>query len=77
MKHELKTCPCCKALFECKVGSIHLCQCWTVPLTEEERMHLKESFDECLCARCLLEQKQLRSQRLFDQKLKKLGLKTN
>nr|WKN34916.1 cysteine-rich CWC family protein [Tunicatimonas sp. TK19036] len=52
-KHEEKTCHRCGEIFECKVGSITLCQCTAVTLTEAERTYISQQFDECLCARCL------------------------
>jgi hypothetical protein len=52
-KHEEKYCPRCHAVFECKVGSILLCQCTTVSLKEKERDYMREKYDDCLCASCL------------------------
>ncbi|MEM6262472.1 MAG: cysteine-rich CWC family protein [Bacteroidota bacterium] len=57
-KHEEKHCPRCGTLFECKVGSILLCQCTTVTLNEAEREYLREKFDDCLCANCMRELKE-------------------
>jgi Cysteine-rich CWC len=51
--HEQKYCPSCKQAFECKVGSIHLCQCSTVKLNEEEKHVIQAQFDDCLCITCL------------------------
>jgi hypothetical protein len=56
-KHEEKHCPRCGAGFECKAGTIHLCQCSVVPLNEEERFYIKTKFEDCLCASCLAELK--------------------
>jgi len=55
--HEQKYCPRCNALFECKVGSILLCQCAAVKLSETERDHLKKLYNDCLCANCIREVK--------------------
>lgn len=55
IKHEKKYCPKCNSVFECKVGSILLCQCTTVKLNEKERDYMKEKFDDCLCADCMKE----------------------
>jgi hypothetical protein len=68
-EHEKKYCPHCNILFECKVGSILLCQCTTVPLTEDERMFIKNRYDDCLCANCLMELRALYQEeiRLNDQ----------
>lgn len=55
IKHEIKYCPRCKHTFECKLGSILLCQCTTVTLNEKERDYMREKFDDCLCADCMKE----------------------
>jgi len=52
-KHEDKHCPRCQTLFECKAGSIMLCQCNTIQLSAEERAYVGAKFDDCLCAACL------------------------
>ncbi len=52
-KHEEKKCPRCNKAFECKVGSILLCQCTTVTLNEEERTYLRDRYTDCLCAQCM------------------------
>lgn len=52
-KHEVKQCNRCETTFECKVGSILLCQCYEVKLTEEERDFIKSEYLDCLCANCL------------------------
>lgn len=54
-EHEKKYCPHCNGLFECKLGSILLCQCVTVALTEQERMFIKDRYNDCLCAACMKE----------------------
>ncbi|TGN21164.1 hypothetical protein EHS15_00745 [Leptospira idonii] len=53
VKHEEKFCPKCKNLFECKVGSIAICQCSKVALSEEERNYLSIQYDDCLCYQCM------------------------
>jgi hypothetical protein len=53
--HEQKYCPRCNALIECKVGSILLCQCAAVELTDAERDYLNRLYDDCLCAKCMAE----------------------
>jgi hypothetical protein len=55
--HEKKYCPRCQAHFECKVGSILLCQCTAVTLNENERDYMRERFEDCLCANCMKEVK--------------------
>lgn len=56
-KHEDKHCPRCGAVFECKVGSILICQCTTIDLNEAESNYLAERFDDCLCVSCMEELK--------------------
>jgi hypothetical protein len=72
LKHEEKICPRCKANFECKVGSIVLCQCSKVKLTETERDHLRQCFTDCLCANCMQELKADLNNRNFTSRLKKI-----
>ncbi|WP_258103523.1 cysteine-rich CWC family protein [Marinoscillum sp. MHG1-6] len=72
-KHEIKKCVKCGSSFECKVGSIHLCQCMTVTMTNEERQFLKEGYEDCLCKNCLIEGKRQYQQKQFKEKLKGLG----
>lgn len=55
MKHETKYCPRCNNTFQCKMGSILLCQCSTIELNEEERNYIRERFDDCLCVFCIKE----------------------
>ena len=52
-KHEEKHCPRCNTPFECKVGSIMLCQCAPIKLSQEERDYLQSQYDDCLCASCM------------------------
>jgi hypothetical protein len=52
--HETVTCPRCKTVFECRVGSILQCQCQQVTLTEDERAFINTTYRECLCANCLI-----------------------
>jgi Cysteine-rich CWC len=52
-KHEDKTCPRCHSVFECKVGDITKCQCYTVKLNEAERDFLSRTYADCLCASCI------------------------
>ncbi|MGH8577000.1 MAG: cysteine-rich CWC family protein [Gammaproteobacteria bacterium] len=53
--HEEKICPRCGTLFECKVGSVVLCQCSAIDLSEEQRTYVMNNYDDCLCAGCLRE----------------------
>lgn len=43
--------------FECKVGTILICQCSIIELNEEEREYIRDQFSDCLCARCMNEMK--------------------
>ncbi|KAA9354631.1 cysteine-rich CWC family protein [Larkinella humicola] len=54
-KHETVGCPRCGAAFECKVGSITLCKCVAVQLSDEQRDYVRSRFVNCLCAKCLQE----------------------
>lgn len=73
MKHEIKNCPCCGDSFECKVGSITQCQCWAVQLDEEELQFIREKYETCLCAKCMIQEKHLFHQHEFEKRLKKMG----
>jgi len=71
-KHEEKQCPRCRAPFECKVGSITLCQCSAVKLNDDERRFLQERFADCLCADCMKELKSEYHILRFKHRLKRL-----
>ncbi len=71
-EHKRKYCLRCGIHFECKLGSILLCQCNLVTLTESERNYLQEKYDDCLCANCIKELKYEFHNNLFKQKLKTL-----
>lgn len=47
MSNEEKYCPRCNALFECKVGSISLCQCTRVKVSKEERACFVKQVVKC------------------------------
>jgi len=51
--HEEVTCPRCKDVFECKMGSITLCHCSNVTLNEAQREYIAFHWNECLCNHCL------------------------
>lgn len=72
IKHEEKYCPRCNALFECKVGSISLCQCTAVVLTEEERYYMQQKYNDCLCASCMQEVKTEFQNEKLQQKMKSI-----
>lgn len=55
IKHETKNCQRCGDGFECKSGSISLCQCQSVLLTPEQLEYVATQYSDCLCHRCLVE----------------------
>ena len=52
-KHEKKQCPRCEKEFECKTGSILLCQCSQIEMTAEQLEYSSTKFNDCLCLSCL------------------------
>jgi hypothetical protein len=54
-KRESKVCPRCKAEFECKSGSVMLCQCQGIVLSEGQQDYIKSLYTDCLCITCLHE----------------------
>ncbi len=54
-KHEKKRCPRCNSDFECKTGSILLCQCSKIEMTAEQLEYNSTEYDDCLCLLCLKE----------------------
>jgi len=72
-KHETKICPRCFDTFECKAGSILLCQCNTISLKEEESHYINQQFDDCLCINCMKDLKKEYNRNLFKEKLKKIS----
>ena len=53
-KHETKHCQRCGKGFECKSGSILLCQCQSVVLNQAQLEYIGSRYYDCLCAACLL-----------------------
>ncbi|MRG45288.1 hypothetical protein GFS24_09185 [Chitinophaga sp. SYP-B3965] len=72
-EHEKKSCPRCNNGFECKVGSILLCQCTAVTLTQDERDYISTCYADCLCAACLKEMKAAYHKQSFRSKLYKIS----
>lgn len=72
MKHEERVCPRCQGTFECKVGSVSLCQCSAVTLSDDERRHLQACFSDCLCAACIQAMKTDYHRERFEDSLKRL-----
>lgn len=54
-QHEKKQCPRCKKGFECKSGSVLLCQCSEIEMTSEQLEYTNTKYDDCLCLACLKE----------------------
>ena len=52
-EHEPKACPRCGNGFECRLGSIHRCQCVDVVLSDRLREWIAREYDDCLCRGCL------------------------
>jgi hypothetical protein len=48
-----KTCPHCKATFDCSHDNLTDCHCVTVPLDEQQLAYIRENYDDCLCNACL------------------------
>ena len=71
-KHEQKTCPRCHTVFECKTGSIELCQCQTVILDEAQLDYIHARYDDCLCAACLAELRSESNIQVFQARLSTL-----
>lgn len=59
--NEIVSCPKCRAEFECKVGTLALCHCSQLPLSQEQQKYIAERWQGCLCHNCLLE---IQSQRM-------------
>ncbi|MHB1107404.1 MAG: cysteine-rich CWC family protein [Lutibacter sp.] len=70
--HEEKYCSSCNDVFECKVGSILICQCTTITLNEKERDYMPEKYDDCLCASCMREVRAEYHNNKLKSKIKKL-----
>ncbi|MEZ5525500.1 MAG: cysteine-rich CWC family protein [Pseudomonadales bacterium] len=54
-EHDKRCCPRCGAGFECKMGSILICHCSDVQLSEQQTDFIAEHWADCLCHDCLLE----------------------
>ncbi|MBI5857817.1 MAG: cysteine-rich CWC family protein [Sphingobacteriales bacterium] len=53
-QHEIKSCPRCSKLFECKPGNITQCQCYGPTLSAEQQAYIEQRYNDCLCHECLL-----------------------
>ena len=54
-EHEPKRCPRCGTDFECRLGTIHRCQCADVTLDDDVRESMAATYDDCICRACLLD----------------------
>lgn len=54
-EHEPKRCPRCGNDFECRLGTIHRCQCADIMLGDDMRESIAATYDDCLCRACLLD----------------------
>ena len=70
--HEEKHCPRCQRTFECKSGSILLCQCQTVLLTPEQLEYIAAKYEDCLCSKCLLEARSEYNNQQHEQRIQQL-----
>ena len=52
-KHELKTCPRCGRVFECRLNDPVHCDCARLQLSAETLSAIRERFQDCLCRACL------------------------
>lgn len=71
-KHEVKTCPRCEMQFECKSGSILLCQCQSLSLTSQQQEYIEARFEDCLCLDCLKDLRSDYNKIQHQQKIEKL-----
>lgn len=77
LKYDSKKCPRCGKDFVCKAGNITQCQCYTVNLSREENLFIKEMYDDCLCRDCLENLKYLFKERKTIEYFKNLNIKFN
>jgi hypothetical protein len=70
-KHETKICARCNTEFECKSGSVLLCQCQTIVLSAEQLDYINNLHDDCLCIACLHELRTAFNVKQHDDKLRK------
>ena len=54
-EHEQIKCPRCSAEFECKAGSITMCPCSEIALSQAQREYIALNWEGCLCNKCLAE----------------------
>ncbi|MFZ1311298.1 MAG: cysteine-rich CWC family protein [Chitinophagaceae bacterium] len=52
-RHERKSCPQCKTVFECKPGNVLQCHCYGIAITHEQKAYIAQRYADCLCRNCL------------------------
>lgn len=52
-RHEDQVCPRCGVTFECKVGSVFICGCTSIELTDDQLSRIRSLYYGCLCLSCL------------------------
>ncbi|MDR2121954.1 MAG: cysteine-rich CWC family protein [Flavobacteriaceae bacterium] len=72
-EHEQKNCPKCNHLFECKAGTLELCQCSSIYLSQGEREYIQSRYEDCLCINCLKELKSEYHQLKLQKKLENIS----
>jgi hypothetical protein len=60
-------------MFECKTGTLELCQCTAIYLTQGEREYIRNLYEDCLCIDCLKELKSEYHQLKHQEKLKNIS----
>ena len=74
-EHEQKQCPRCLDTFECKTGSINLCQCNLIALTDEHHEYILSQFNDCLCTACLTELRRKFNIEMYEEKISALVMR--
>ncbi|AUD01157.1 cysteine-rich CWC family protein [Spirosoma pollinicola] len=54
-KHQNVDCPRCQRPFTCRAGTISVCQCSTLVLTDAQHRYINFLYQGCLCANCLFD----------------------
>lgn len=71
-EHEQKQCPRCMDSFECKSGSIELCQCSNIVMIDAHHEYIRSLYDDCLCASCLVELRRKYNIEMHEEKISAL-----
>lgn len=73
-EHERIPCPRCKEVFECKIGTVLLCQCMSVTIDAGEREYIGKQYDTCLCAGCMKILKSEYQNKRFQDRLNRISV---